>query len=208
VTTDGGGGGRSSCPSCLGLEVELCDAINRYAISVGGDPARHVYGNIPRMQAVGGVGTAISALVDKHGAAAAAAAAGAHGAPSMTASLFANPDCTGTVGKTSLVCGEGGYCSDRCWTIARLRASREQTVEYERQLTQPCGESPRRIYVRFPSTRRWCVPLRAVIGGSIETHCKGRAPQSESVFVSTDPPVDDRCTACEMAASRARGGDG
>ena len=48
--------GRASCPPCMQFEVELWDAINRYAISVGGDPASHVYGNAARMQAVADVG--------------------------------------------------------------------------------------------------------------------------------------------------------
>jgi hypothetical protein len=37
------------------LEVDLWDAINRYAIAVGGDPSAHVYGNVARMQAVADV---------------------------------------------------------------------------------------------------------------------------------------------------------
>jgi hypothetical protein len=46
-----------------------------------------------------------------------------------------NPDCTGTVGRDFVLCGEEGYyCSDRCWTIGRLRAARAQVAEYERQL--------------------------------------------------------------------------
>jgi hypothetical protein len=36
--------------------TDLWDAINRYAISVGGDPSKHVYGNVARMQAVADVG--------------------------------------------------------------------------------------------------------------------------------------------------------
>lgn len=48
--------GRSSCAPCMKFEADLWDAINRYAISVGGDPAAHVYGNTPRMQAVADVG--------------------------------------------------------------------------------------------------------------------------------------------------------
>jgi hypothetical protein len=108
------------------LEGELWDAINRYATSVGGDPSNHVYGNVPRMQAVVDVGAAIGKLVEqqhvkRHDAAT---------QPSPT-----NPDCTGTVGKDFAACGEEGYyCSDRCWTIGRLGAARARVAEYERQL--------------------------------------------------------------------------
>ena len=45
-------GGRSGCEPCRQLEFDLWDAINRYAISVGGDPSKHVHGNTSRMQAV------------------------------------------------------------------------------------------------------------------------------------------------------------
>ena len=41
------------------FEADLWDAINRYAMSVGGDPASHVYGNAARMQAVADVGKII-----------------------------------------------------------------------------------------------------------------------------------------------------
>jgi hypothetical protein len=44
--------GRSGCEPCRRLEFDLWEAINRYAISVGGDPSRHSHGNTPRMQAV------------------------------------------------------------------------------------------------------------------------------------------------------------
>ena len=44
--------GRSNCQPCMSFQVELWNAINRYATAVGGDPERHVYGNTPRMQAV------------------------------------------------------------------------------------------------------------------------------------------------------------
>lgn len=56
--------GRSSCQPCLQLEMELWNAINRYATSVGGDPSRHAYGNVPRMQAVADVGK----IMDRVGA--------------------------------------------------------------------------------------------------------------------------------------------
>jgi hypothetical protein len=36
--------------------MELWNAINRYAVAVGGDPSKHVYGNGPRMDAVADVG--------------------------------------------------------------------------------------------------------------------------------------------------------
>jgi len=42
----------SCCDPCMQLETELWNAVNDYAISVGGDPSRHVHGNTPRMQAV------------------------------------------------------------------------------------------------------------------------------------------------------------
>lgn len=44
--------GRSGCPVCVQFEVELWDAIGRYATAVGGRPDLHVYGNTLRMQAV------------------------------------------------------------------------------------------------------------------------------------------------------------
>jgi hypothetical protein len=42
------------------LEVELWNAINSYAIAVGGDPSRHVYGHDARMQAVADVGKVVA----------------------------------------------------------------------------------------------------------------------------------------------------
>lgn len=51
--------GRSNCVPCLKFEVDLWGAINRYAVAVGGDPSRHVHGNVPRMQAVADVGRII-----------------------------------------------------------------------------------------------------------------------------------------------------
>lgn len=36
----------------LDEKVKLWDAINTYVTTCGGDPAKHVYGNIKRMQAV------------------------------------------------------------------------------------------------------------------------------------------------------------
>lgn len=57
--------GRSSCKPCIQFEVDLWDAINRYATTVGGDPSQHVYGNVPRMQAVADVGAVIRRLRDE-----------------------------------------------------------------------------------------------------------------------------------------------
>lgn len=57
--------GRSSCPPCMQFEVELWDAINRYAITVGGDPAHHVYGNTARMQAVADVGKIVARVASR-----------------------------------------------------------------------------------------------------------------------------------------------
>ena len=115
--------GRSPCDPCVQLEAALWDAINQYAISVGGDPSSHIYGNVPRMQAVVDVGVVIGELC-------AAARARTH-----DGGLPVNPDCTGTVGRDFVPCGEAGYyCSDRCWTIGRLVATRALVVDYERQL--------------------------------------------------------------------------
>lgn len=57
--------GRSSCPPCMQFEVALWDAINRYAITVGGDPAHHVYGNTARMQAVADVGKIVARVASR-----------------------------------------------------------------------------------------------------------------------------------------------
>jgi hypothetical protein len=57
--------GRSSCDPCVEIEVALWDAINRYAISVGGDPSSHVYGNTPRMQAVTDVGAVVARVASR-----------------------------------------------------------------------------------------------------------------------------------------------
>lgn len=152
--------GRSNCAPCMQFETGLWDAINRYASSVGGDPSEHVHDNERRMQAVADVGRLISqqraavgqlrevlaavrdflrgtsrrhthtvvAIVD--GVLNEVGSVNPRGPASPT-----NPNCTGTVGKDFLPCGEEGYyCSDRCWTIGRLRAAREQVLEYERQL--------------------------------------------------------------------------
>ena len=52
----------SCCEACMRFEVELWDAINSYAIAVGGDPQRaaHVYDNVPRMQAVADIAKVIA----------------------------------------------------------------------------------------------------------------------------------------------------
>ncbi len=55
--------GRTSCAPCMQLEIELWDAINRYAISVGGDPSGRSHGNVPRMQAVADVGRIVARRV-------------------------------------------------------------------------------------------------------------------------------------------------
>jgi len=47
------------------FEVALWDAINRYAITVGGDPAHHVYGNTARMQAVADVGKIVARVASR-----------------------------------------------------------------------------------------------------------------------------------------------
>ena len=57
--------GRASCPPCMQFEVELWDAINRYAISVGGDPSQHAHGNVSRMQAVADVGQLVARVAAK-----------------------------------------------------------------------------------------------------------------------------------------------
>lgn len=51
-----------------------------------------------------------------------------------TVVLPTNPDCAGTVGKDSVPCGKGRYCSDRCWTIGQLGAAHALVAEYERRL--------------------------------------------------------------------------
>lgn len=57
--------GRATCAPCMEIEVALWDAINRYAISVGGDPSSHVYGNTPRMQAVADVGAIVARVASR-----------------------------------------------------------------------------------------------------------------------------------------------
>jgi hypothetical protein len=42
----------------------LWDAINAYATACGGDPSEHVYGNVPRMNAVVAVNAAVRAEVE------------------------------------------------------------------------------------------------------------------------------------------------
>ena len=48
------------CEPCMQLEVDLWDAINHYAVTVGGDPSRHIYGHDARMQAVADVGKVVA----------------------------------------------------------------------------------------------------------------------------------------------------
>lgn len=57
--------GHSSCQPCLRLEMELWNAINRYAEAVGGDPSKHVHGNVPRMQAVADVGKVVTKVLSQ-----------------------------------------------------------------------------------------------------------------------------------------------
>lgn len=53
-------GGYSTCEPCTLLEIELWDAINGYAMAVGGDPRRHAHGHDARMQAVAEVGKIVA----------------------------------------------------------------------------------------------------------------------------------------------------
>ncbi len=114
--------GRVNCVPCMQLEGKLWDAINRYAIAVGGDPAMHVYGNTLRMQAVAAVGAVISKLVAplrvdaiaidelvRGNNAAAARACSLQEALAVVQALPTNPYCTGTVGRDFVTCGEEGY---------------------------------------------------------------------------------------------------
>lgn len=118
--------GRSGCLACRHLEGALWEAINRYAVSVGGDPSRHVYGNTSRMQAVAEVDRAVHQMVAQRPGG---------GAP---ARQMTNPHCTGTVGRDFVVCGEEGYyCSEPCRLIGQLGAARARVAEYERLLGVP-----------------------------------------------------------------------
>lgn len=110
--------GRSACAPCMQFEVALWNAINRYAISVGGNPAKHIEDNVARMQAVADVGTIVrhAHLVEPPD------------------DLPTNPDCQGVIGTIGACGSEDYYCSDRCWTIGRLQAARVQVTEYERRL--------------------------------------------------------------------------
>lgn len=47
--------GTANCEPCLRWQVEMWDAINRYVVACGGDPAHHVHGNTARMTAVSDV---------------------------------------------------------------------------------------------------------------------------------------------------------
>lgn len=58
-------GGPTSCEPCMQFETELWDVINRYAISVGGDPSKNAYGNVPRMQAVADVGKVVAKVISR-----------------------------------------------------------------------------------------------------------------------------------------------
>lgn len=50
----------------------LWDAINRYAVTCGGEPSNHVYGNVARMQAVSTVNDAVRGVLERDAADAAA----------------------------------------------------------------------------------------------------------------------------------------
>jgi hypothetical protein len=126
--------GRSNCEACMQLEIELWEAINRYASSVGGDPSRRVYGNVPRMQAVADVNNTIRKHRGSPGSSSPEPSCEPGRPLPVTASLLVYPDCAGTVGKRAAQCGQSGYCSNRCWTIGRLRDAREQVASYEQQL--------------------------------------------------------------------------
>jgi hypothetical protein len=118
----------SKCAACVQFEIALWDAINRYAHAVGGDSSKSVYGNVPRMQAVVDVGKAIDGMLNDAGRC-------FRKQDGVEPLLPTNPDCAGTVGRDFILCGEEGYyCSDRCWTIGRLKAAHAQVAEYERQL--------------------------------------------------------------------------
>jgi hypothetical protein len=57
--------GRVSCAPCMEFEVDLWDAIHRYVIACGGDPGKHVHGNVPRMDAVADVSKIVAREVTR-----------------------------------------------------------------------------------------------------------------------------------------------
>lgn len=115
-----GSGGRSNCEPCMRFEVELWDAINRYAAAVGGDPASHAHGNEARMRAVADVGAVVRAALEER--------------QTPKTAPPTNPNCQGVVGTIGACGHDGYYCSDLCWTIGQLVAARRRAAEYERRL--------------------------------------------------------------------------
>lgn len=57
--------GMMNCEPCMRWQTELWDAINRYVVACGGDPARHVHGNVSRMNAVADVNDAVQRAASK-----------------------------------------------------------------------------------------------------------------------------------------------
>jgi len=49
-------------------QVTLWDAINRYVVTCGGDPSKHVHGNMPRMAAVASVCDVVRSALARAGA--------------------------------------------------------------------------------------------------------------------------------------------
>jgi hypothetical protein len=106
--------GRSNCAVCMAFEGKLWDAINQYAVSVGGDPENHVYGNVPRMSAVAAVGAIVGRCVPR--------------------ALPTNPECQALIGTIGACGTDGHYCSDRCWVIGKLRSAQALVRQYEQRL--------------------------------------------------------------------------
>lgn len=162
--------GRSNCPLCMQFEVALWDAISRYAISVGGDPAKHVEDNVARMQAVAEVGAIVrrdSSLV-----------AGGAQIAEPPADLPTNPDCQGVIGTIGACGSEGYYCSDRCWTIGRLQAARTQVTEYERRLgLAPLALDYRHLKRLYCESRQYVDALERERDDLVEACNRGGAEQ-------------------------------
>jgi hypothetical protein len=106
--------GRSNCAVCMAFEGKLWDAVNRYAVSVGGDPENHVYGNVARMSAVAEVGAIVTRC--------------------MPRALPANAECQSIIGTIGACGTDGHYCSDRCWVIGKLRSAQALVRNYEQRL--------------------------------------------------------------------------
>jgi hypothetical protein len=96
------------------FEGDLWEAINRYAISVGGDPANHVYGNDARMTAVADVSTIIGRVYPR--------------------AIPINAECQVLIGTIGACGTDGHYCSERCWLIGKARAAEGLLREYLRRL--------------------------------------------------------------------------